>query len=69
MKCKVSVSFTVPQWAYMIFKDISLQNTKVDFSINENTKEITFSADMKDFTLISNDGEWNEVNKSLKGVE
>ena len=69
MKCKVSVSFTVPQLAYMIFKNISLKHTKVDFSINENTKEITFSADMKDFTLISNDGEWNEVNKSLNGVE
>lgn len=69
MKCRISVSFPVSQWTYMFFKDISLQHTKVDFAINENTKEITFSADMKDFTSISNDGEWNEVNKSLRGVE
>ena len=54
---------------YLILKDISLQNSKLDFDIDSETREVTLSAIMKDFGIISDDGEWPEINDYLKGVE
>lgn len=67
--CIIAVTFSVPKWAYIILKDISLQNTTLDFSIDSETRELTLSALMKDFGMISNDGEWAEINNYLKEVE
>lgn len=68
-ECKIAVTFSVPKWVYLILKDISLQNSKLDFDIDSETREVTLSAIMKDFGIISDDGEWSEINDYLKGVE
>ena len=68
-ECKIAVTFSVPKWVYIILKDISLQNSKLDFDIDSETREVTLSALMKDFGVISDDGEWPEINDYLKGVE
>ena len=67
--CRIAVTFSVPKWVYIILKDISLQNSKNDFSIYSETRELTLSALMKDFGVISDDGEWAEINDYLKEVE
>lgn len=69
MGCKISVTFTVPKWAYKVLNDMATQNKQVFLEIDDELKQVSFSADMIDFGIISDDGGWNEINTFLEEVE
>ena len=69
MGCKISVTFTVPKWAYTVLNDMATQNKQVFLETDDELKQVTFSADMIDFGIVSDDGGWNEINTFLEEVE
>lgn len=69
MKTKVLVKVKIPVYAYNILQLIKKQNKALDFELDKKTGELCLSCDLYDFPDYADDGEWDEINDFMEGVE
>ncbi len=69
MQTKVSVSFRIPKYAYDILEIMRNQNHSVEFGLGNEISTITLTCNMLDFSEVSDDWEFDDIDEYIKGVE
>lgn len=69
MRTGVKVSFRIPKKAASILEDIKSQGNTVNFDLDTKENKLSLSAELYDFPVFADDGEWEDINNFTKGVE
>ena len=68
MRTGVKVSFRIPKKAASILEDIKSQGNTVNFDLDTKENKLSLSAELYDFPVFADDGEWEDINNFTKGV-
>ena len=69
MRTGVKVSFRIPKKAASILEDIKSQGNTVNFDLDTKENKLSLSAELYDFPVFADDGEWEDIKNFTKGVE
>ena len=69
MRTGVKVSFRIPKKAASILEDIKSQGNTVNFDLDTKENKLSLSAELYDFPVFADDGDWEEIDNFTKGVE
>ncbi len=69
MQTKVSISFRIPKYAYDILEIMRNQNRSVEFDLGNEISTITLTCNMLDFSEVSDDWEFEDIEGYIEGVE
>ncbi len=69
MFTKVSVKFRIPKYAYWFLDKMNEQNSEVEFKVGVEDRSITLTCNMLDFSEVSDDWDYEEIEKYIKEVE
>lgn len=69
MQTKVSVSFRIPKTAYTLLELMRKQNNFLKFELDADNREITLSCDILDFSEVSDDWCYEDIENFIEEVE